>query len=215
MSFANLLRKLLPTKATLLPLQSSLPQDVPGESSEALLGTTASNVVSLPVAEQSFNIPAELPTGHPLSEHQALSEMRPVGFKGLKDAPELGAFFAQPFFNFGRYHGSRHRSSEALTAGLNDLVSGLQNLLSDLIERRQVLDNSIQLEILGVETVSELLAKQLRLRSEQVKGEVANLRDQIELADQRKGWVLAALNQYQLGFDRGVREAVSFELLKI
>jgi hypothetical protein len=141
--------------------------------------------------------------------------MLPVGLKGLKDAPEMEAFFSQPFFNFGRYHGSRHRSHEALTAGLNDLTSGLQNLLSDLIERRQVLDNRIQLEILGVETVSESLAKQLRLRSEQLKGEVANLRSQIELADQRKGWVLAALNQYQLGFDRGVREAVAFELLKV
>jgi hypothetical protein len=33
------------------------------------------------------------------------------------------------------------------------------------------------------------------------------------LAEQRKGWVLDALNRYRLGFDRGVRDALEYELL--
>ena len=37
--------------------------------------------------------------------------------------------------------------------------------------------------------------------------------EQTALAEQRKGWVLDVLNRYQLGFDRGVREALDFELL--
>ena len=42
---------------------------------------------------------------------------------------------------------------------------------------------------------------------------VADKAERIELAAQRKGWVLDALNRYRLGFDRGVREALDFELL--
>jgi hypothetical protein len=39
------------------------------------------------------------------------------------------------------------------------------------------------------------------------------LREQIALADSGKGWVLEALNRYQIGFGKGVREAIDFELL--
>jgi hypothetical protein len=33
------------------------------------------------------------------------------------------------------------------------------------------------------------------------------------LAEGGKGWVLEALNRYQMGFQKGMREAVEFELM--
>ena len=57
------------------------------------------------------------------------------------------------------------------------------------------------------------MAETLRLACEQAQREIAVLKEQHALAEQRKGWVLDALNRYQLGFDRGVREALDFELL--
>ncbi len=39
------------------------------------------------------------------------------------------------------------------------------------------------------------------------------LREQFESAGQGKGWVLEALNRYQIGFGKGLREAIEFELL--
>ena len=47
----------------------------------------------------------------------------------------------------------------------------------------------------------------------QINLSTRELRAFVALAEQRKGWVLDALNRYQLGFDRGVREALDFELL--
>jgi hypothetical protein len=35
----------------------------------------------------------------------------------------------------------------------------------------------------------------------------------VDRACEGKGWVLEALNQYQIGFGKGLREAVEFELL--
>jgi hypothetical protein len=45
-----------------------------------------------------------------------------------------------------------------------------------------------------------------------VKRDMNILQDQISDAAQGKGWVLQALNTYQIGFGKGVGEAVDFEL---
>ena len=39
------------------------------------------------------------------------------------------------------------------------------------------------------------------------------LRDQQALAAGGQGWVLEALNRYQIGFGKGLREALEFQLL--
>jgi hypothetical protein len=64
-----------------------------------------------------------------------------------------------------------------------------------------------------VANLSDAMADKLALAGEQIKREMDVLRAQVSLAEQRKGWVLDAINRYQLGFDRGVREALDFQLL--
>jgi hypothetical protein len=54
---------------------------------------------------------------------------------------------------------------------------------------------------------------QLKLACEHTEREIAVLQHQIEKASEGKGWVLEALNRYQIGFHKGMREAVEFELL--
>jgi hypothetical protein len=39
------------------------------------------------------------------------------------------------------------------------------------------------------------------------------LKEQLKLSIERKGWILAALNEFRIGFDRGLRDAVDAELL--
>jgi hypothetical protein len=64
-----------------------------------------------------------------------------------------------------------------------------------------------------VGALSPSMAAQLGLAIEQTRRELNVLTEQLAFAEQRRGWVLDALNRYRLGFDRGVREALDYELL--
>jgi hypothetical protein len=133
--------------------------------------------------------------------------------KGLMSVPELEAFFKTNQYSFGRHHGSKYRTQEALDRGLQAVITSFQNIVSDLTERRQARINKLQQTRQEVATLSPSMAETLRLACEQTQREIVVLNEQHALAEKRKGWVLDALNRYQLGFDRGVRDALDFELL--
>jgi hypothetical protein len=46
---------------------------------------------------------------------------------------------------------------------------------------------------------------------ESVEKDMELLDYQLKLADKGCGWVLVALNSYQIGFNKGVREAIDFD----
>lgn len=149
----------------------------------------------------------------PISDEFVKTPAQPLRVKGLMNAPELEAFFKTNQFGFGRYHGSNYRTHEALDRGLMAVVTNFQNIVADLAERRQARVDKLQQTRQEVGTLSPGMAETLRLACEQAQREIAVLKEQHSLAEQRKGWVLDSLNRYQLGFDRGVRDAVDFELL--
>jgi len=53
----------------------------------------------------------------------------------------------------------------------------------------------------------------LQLACERLEREIGVLRSEILAAADGKGWILEALNQYQMGFLRGVKTAIEFQLL--
>jgi hypothetical protein len=161
-----------------------------------LLGAKAAGPINVPIADEFAQAPAQ-----------------PVRVRGLMNAPELEAFFKVNQFGFGRHHGSHYRTHEAMDRGLLAVVTSFQNIVSDLAERRQARANKLQQSRQEVATLSPSLADTLRIACDQVQREISVLNEQHVLAEQRKGWVLDALNRYQLGFDRGVRDALDFELL--
>ena len=157
--------------------------------------------------------PAAGPGEMPIADEFAQAPAQPVRVKGLMNAPELEAFFKTNQFGFGRYHGCHYRTYEALDRGLLAVVTSFQNIVSDLAERRQARVNKLQQSRQEVATLSPAMADTLRIACDQVQREISVLHEQHALAEQRKGWVLDALNRYQLGFDRGARDAIDFELL--
>ena len=149
----------------------------------------------------------------PLADEFVQAPAQPIRVKGLMNAPELEAFFKTNQFGFGRHHGSHYRTHEAMDRGLLAVVTSFQNIVSDLAERRQARVNKLQQSRQEVATLSPTMADTLRIACDQVQREISVLNEQHALAEQRKGWVLDALNRYQLGFDRGARDAIDFELL--
>lgn len=190
--------------------------DPPAEAAE--LGTPAKQHDPVPSATVIPLPGMGTPAGNgekPDRDEFSRQAPQPHRVKGLMNAPELEAFFKTNQFGFGRHHGSHYRTQEALDRGLQAVVTSFQNIVSELAERRQARVDKLQQSRHEVATLSPTMAETLRLACEQTQREIAVLTEQHALAEQRKGWVLDALNRYQLGFDRGVREALDFDLLNV
>ncbi len=195
---------------------SAMPVDAPATAGEGnfegnptgMEGAHSAKVIPLPRTEGAAVL-GDMPA---LEEPEKASPER-QRVKGLMNAPELECFFKTNQFGFGRHHGGHYRTAEAMERGLDALVAEFQNIVAEMVERRQAKLDRLQLARQDVATLSGALAQRLDLAGEHARREIAVLREQHTLAEQRKGWVLDALNRYRLGFDRGLREALDFELL--
>jgi hypothetical protein len=173
--------------------------------------TAPSNVVDLPgVLPAVANRLSEAGLRGPLQNDRA-----PTRLSGLMNAPELEAFFGENFFGLGRHNGAQYRTYEALSLGQRALISRFQNVLVNLVERRQEKLNRLEREIVMTARVSDVMTAQLRLACDQLRRDIDVLKGQIVLSEDGKGWVLEALNRYQIGFNKGLREAVDFELMSL
>ena len=162
------------------------------------------NVITLPLpsSTESNSNPLDFPS---------LSKLSPM--KGLMSAQEITEFFNENHFGLGRHNGSNFRTQEALDLGKRSLISKFQNTLADLLESKQAKINKLQNQLVAIEGISASMTQQLKLACEHVEREIKVLQDQIESASTQKGWVLEALNRYQLGFMKGLNDAIEFEFL--
>lgn len=168
---------------------------------------TPSNVVQLAAA---ITAPEELSARLKDGQLETAAAPQP---RGLLDAPELKAFFAENSFGLGRHNGANYRTQEALDLGQRALVSQFQNVLAELIERRQAKVDRLADKLLETEGLCSITTGRLREACTRLEREMAVLQEQFASADERKGWILEALNRYQIGFGKGMREAIEFELL--
>jgi hypothetical protein len=177
----------------------------------AQVADALSNVIQLPPRS-----PLDLPAGLEPADTQAFSSKSTSNADqpaGLMDTFELKAFFAENFFGLGRHNGSTYRTQEALAQGKQGMVSRFQNTVAALIGQRQAKMDRLRNMQLQTEGVCATTAAQLDLAQSRLERDISVLREQIAQAENGKGWVLEALNRYQIGFGKGLREAIDFELL--
>lgn len=173
------------------------------EDQEHVDNQQVSNVIPLPV-----NSDKEEQT---LDEYLAKPKHSPV--KGLMNAPEITDFFSENYFGLGRHNGANFRSLDALELGKKSLISKFQNTLTDLLENKQARINKLKNYEVEIAGISDSMTQQLKLTCENVERQIKILTEQIESANVQKGWVLEALNRYQLGFMKGLNDAIEFEFL--
>ncbi len=133
--------------------------------------------------------------------------------KGLMNAPEIIEFFKGNYFGLGQHNGSNFRTQEALILGKNSLISKFQNTINDLMESKQAKINKLKDELVSIEGLSTIMTQRLEQACSHLEREIRILNEQILMAQEQKGWVLKSLNEYQIGFMKGVSDAVDFELL--
>ena len=148
----------------------------------------------------------------------------PVGLVGLRnsDKPEakglmctfpLDQFFSQNFVSQGRYTGSLQKSRDALEQGLEGIIAQFQNMICMAMHEQQAKIDSLKRIEIQTEGVSVNSSDQLKFVCTSLEKKLFTLKEQSDLSGHRKGWVLAALNEYRIGFDRGLRESIDAELL--
>jgi hypothetical protein len=172
-----------------------------------------SNVVLLPLGSP-IDAPAGLASRTNESAQpgtQSAQKVNPAA--GLMAAPELQAFFASNFFGLGRHNGCHYKTKEAQTQGKASLVSQFQNAVAEVTSQKQSKVDGLRNMELQTEGVCNTATGQLRLACMRLERDMATLQTQIDLATLGKGWVLAALNEYQIGFGKGLREAIDAEVL--
>lgn len=165
-----------------------------------------SNVIKLPVTS-----PLSQPAG--LVEEQDKPKADKPKHLGMLDSAELKEFFNQKHFGLGRHNGSVYRTQNSLELGKKGIVSTFQNILREQYERKRVKHQQLHLKALETVGLCDVTSTMLEHAKESVQKDMDLLAEQISLAENGRGWVLEALNAYQIGFAQGVREAIEFELI--
>lgn len=171
------------------------------------------------VANESLSNVIRLPNSSPITDPVGLKIDPGVGEQtrvqkqlGLMDELEIKKFFEQNHFGLGRHNGSIYRTQAALVLGKQAIISEFQNVLVELYERKKAKKNKLQLMALQTNGHCEVTSAMIEEAKSNVQRDMNILQDQISYANEGKGWVLQALNTYQIGFGKGVGEAVDFEL---
>lgn len=163
-----------------------------------------SNVIPLMTAPADLNQQEQ--------EDQEVIE-KPTPTKGLMNSPEIVSFFKSNYYGLGQHNGSNFRTQDALDLGKKSVVSKFQNTIADLLETKQTKINKLKNQLVAIEGLSTPMTQQLKQACDHLDREIRILNEQIEKAETQKGWVLKALNEYQIGFMKGVSDAIEFELL--
>lgn len=134
-------------------------------------------------------------------------------FNGLLSSPEMVAFFKHNYFGLGQHNGRKLLSQEALQFARASLISDFQNNITNLIQQKQNKLNRIKSEIIAIDGLSESTTQRLHAACEHIALDISELKEQLEKSTEGKGWVLDALNRYQIGFMQGMRETLDFKYL--
>jgi len=164
----------------------------------------ASNVISLMTPPTELNDQDQI--GQEVTE-------KPTPTKGLMNSPEIVSFFKSNYYGLGQHNGSNFRTQDALDLGKKSVVSKFQNTIADLLETKQTKINKLKNQLVAIEGLSTAMTLQLKQACDHLDREIRILNEQIDKAETQKGWVLKALNEYQIGFMKGVSDAIEFELL--
>jgi hypothetical protein len=175
-------------------------------------GEQNSNVIDMPL-ETPLDSPAGLSGVLPMSDSMYLNlKAKPIP-RGPMAAKELTEFFSKNFINCGRYAGATQKTQEAREQGLSAVISQFQNVIELVIDEKRSKLDSLLNQSAQTEGVSDIVSTQLHLAQEKLDRDILVLEEQFKLSIERKGWILAALNEFRIGFDRGLRDAVDAELL--
>lgn len=134
-------------------------------------------------------------------------------FTGLMDDPVIKDFFAQNFWGFGHYDGSHYKSAQSMELGKNTIVARFQNTLCAYLSRKRAHLTKLRATTIETKGICSMTTAQLELACGHVEADIQTLLEQFEFSKTRQGWVYDALNRYEIGFAKGLRDTIPFDRL--
>lgn len=138
---------------------------------------------------------------------------RPIASFGVMDAPQLQDFLAANHFGLGVHNGANLRTRDSLDQGKAELVAKFCNVVTQLSQQTQVRLNRLRDKETETAGVCATTTERLQLASRVAEKEIATYVEQAQLATRELGWVAEPLLKYQMGFRKGLADALEFELL--
>ena len=201
----ELWNKPFPSQFTSSANQSSL-KEFAAKSEEENSDDALASVVQLAPGS-----PLDVPEG--LCGQTSIGSPEPAQPRGLLETSALQAFFAENHFGLGRHNGVQYMTQDAMELGRQTLVARFQNTLELLIAQKQAKVDALRDMAVQTQGVCATVTSQLSLACQRLERDMATIQSQSVLAVEGKGWVLRALNEYKIGFGKGLREAVDMKLL--
>lgn len=196
----NLLRKLFTNQEAACVQQTGDETVAPAEKREQQ--ATQTNVIPLPIPEPQVNVAPEV------QQHPKQPQV-----KGLIGSELVKAFFDQNHFGLGRHNGTNYRTIDAMQFGRDGRIAEFRNAIRGTVEQTQAKIDRLTSTQIEAEGVCKATSARLALAITHLERDLKVLNEQSDLASEGKGWVLEALNRYQAGFVKGMREAVEAELI--
>lgn len=196
----NLLRKLFTNHDAAFDNSTEEVAAAPAKDREQQMPQT--NVIQLPTPEAQANLAPEV---------QQIPMQPKVN--GLIGSELVKAFFDQNHFGLGRHNGANYRTLDAMEFGREGRIAEFRNAIRGTVEQTQAKIDRLTSTQIEAQGVCKATSARLALAISQHERDLKVLKEQSELAADGKGWVLEALNRYQAGFVKGVREAVEAELI--
>lgn len=196
----NLLRKLITNQDAAFDNSTEGVAAAPAQDSEQQ--TAQTNVILLPTPEPNTNFAPEVQQSPKLPK-----------VKGLIESELVKAFFDQNHFGLGRHNGANYRTLDAMVFGRNGRIAEFRNVIQGTVDQIQAKIDRLASTQIQADGVCKSTSARLVLAINQLERDRKILFEQSELASDGKGWILEALNRYQAGFVKGMREAVEAELI--
>lgn len=196
----NLLRKLFTNHDAAFDNSTEEVAAAPAKDREQQMPQT--NVIQLPTPEAQANLAPEV---------QQIPMQPKVN--GLIGSELVKAFFDQNHFGLGRHNGANYRTLDAMEFGREGRIAEFRNAIRGTVEQTQAKIDRLTSTQIEAQGVCKATSARLALAISQHERDLKVLKEQSELAADGKGWVLEALNRYQAGFVKGVREAIEAELI--
>ncbi len=133
-----------------------------------------------------------------------------VHYKGLISSEELEEFFAEKYFSRGRHNGLNFSDSENLIAGKNAILAKFQKQLYSMIGSREKQIKTHKQDIESSRNSFPGLIAGLNIKVELIQEDIDNLKEQIELSNEYKGWVSSAITEYENGFLQGFKWVIKY-----
>lgn len=203
----NLLRKLYVNQRATIPVATEEPVPEGKQLLQPLVETVGqeqpqTNVIPLPAPEVQISAPPDAP---PTPKQHSI--------RGQIGSELVKAFFDQNHFGLGRHNGANYRTLDAMEFGRNGRIAEFKNAIRGTVEQTQAKIDRLTSTQIEAEGVCKSTSARLALAVTQLERDLKVLNEQSDLATEGKGWVLEALNRYQAGFVKGMREAVEAELI--